>query len=616
MSLRGNGLSQRVARRILGITLVSLIAASAVLAGSAWLDETERLEDLVAQVESAFAPPLTESLWLVDLPQAQSQMRAMTRIEGIAHVSVKLFTGQQFRFSATGVDAGQATFLLRQTTLRHDGLPVATLELAADRRVLVRTVVDHLLQMLSIQALLLALGGYVLFRAVNREATRPLETAAAKLAAWRPGDPSVWLATSNGASDEIATLSTAFGRMQATLADHLAQQEALQRELAQHRDRLGELATTRGRTLSYLEGLEQRALAMSTGLISLPRDMIAPQIRRSLADICRYADLSFAGLLEPDQAALVKLESFWESEESAGLSALPAPLREELGHWARLRQAARSVEVMDGLDTADQGIAGPRAAFVRLGYRALIAIPLQVRDSDHGILILARAVGAPPWSEPEIAFYQLVGQIVASALAQQRSLQQLEATRQDLEAANTELARMSRTDPLTGLGNRRAFDEAHARELSRARRTNNPLALLLLDVDHFKAYNDTLGHADGDVCLAAIAALLREVARRPGDLAARIGGEEFALLLPDTDATGAERLYQELRLSLNRCALPHPASPVGPRVTLSAGIAEYDAAGNETFRDFFAACDAALYAAKRAGRDRCVATTRRGTPAR
>lgn len=616
MSLRGNGLSQRVARRILGITVASLIAASAVLAGSAWLDETERLENLVAQVEDAFAPPLTESLWLVDLPQAESQMRAMTKIEGIARVSVKLFTGQHFRFTAAGADSGRNAFLTHQTTLLHDGRPVATLELAADRRVLLKTVVDHMLQMLAIQALLLALGGYVLFRAVNREATRPLETAAAKLAAWRPGDPALSLATANGASDEIATLSAAFGRMQETLAGHLARQEALQHELAQHRDRLAELATTRGHTLSYLEGLEHRALAMSTGLISLPREMIAPQIRRALADICRYAGLDFAGLLEPDQANTVQLENFWEAAESAGLSALPAALREELGHWVRLRQAAHGVEIMDGLDAASAGAEGARAAFAGLGYRALIAIPLQVRDSDHGILILARTAVAPPWPEPEIAFFQLVGQIVASALAQQRSLQQLEATREDLEAANTELDRMSRTDPLTGLGNRRAFDEARARELSRARRTNTPLALLLLDVDHFKAYNDTLGHAEGDVCLAAIAALLRDVARRPGDLAARIGGEEFALLLPDTDAAGAERLYAELRQTLNRGALPHPASPVGPRVTLSAGIAEYDAAGNETFKDFFAACDAALYAAKHAGRDRCVAAVRQAAATR
>lgn len=616
MSLRGNGLTQRVARRILGITVASLIAASAVLTASAWLDETERLETLVTQVERAFAPPLTESLWLVDLPLAESQMRALTQIEGIAHVSAKLFTGQQFRFAADTSD-GKNAFLVHQTTLRHEGRPVATLELAADRRVLVKTVVAHLLQMLAIQALLLALGGYVLFRSVNREAARPLEYAAAQLAAWRPGDPAVSLAPpGHGRSDEITTLGAAFGRMQETLAGHMARQEALQRELEEHRDRLAELATRRERTLSYLEGLEHRALAMSTGLISLPREMIVPQIRRSLADICQYAGLDLAGRLEPNAEATVGLECFWTSAEPPDLAALPAPLQDDLGHWVRLRQAARGVEIMEDMDNPGATVDGARAAFARLGYRALIALPLQVRDSAHGILILARSSHAPTWPEPEIAFFQLVGQIVASALAQQRALQQLEATRQELESANIELDRMSRTDPLTGLGNRRAFDEARARELSRSRRTNTPLALMLLDVDHFKAYNDTLGHAEGDVCLAAIAALLRDMARRPGDLAARIGGEEFALLLPDTDAAGAERLYAELRHALVRSALPHPASPVSPLLTLSAGIAEYDAASNETYKDFFAASDAALYTAKHAGRDRCVVAVRRAAAAR
>lgn len=616
MSLRGNGLSQRVARRILGITLASLAVASAALATSSWLDETNRLENLVAQIERAFAPPLTESLWLVDLPLAESQLRAMTRIEGIAYVSVKLFTGQQFHFTAAGDDAHSA-FLMRRTTLQHEGRPVATLELAADRRVLVDAVLSHLLQMLSIQGLLLALGGYVLFRTVNREATCPLETAAARLAVWRPGDPAVSLTLPGGdASNEITTLSAAFGRMQETLAGHLAQQQALQHELAQHRDRLAELATSRGRTLSHLEGLEHRALDMSTGLISLPREMIAPQIRHSLADICRYAGLDFAGLLVSAEAAAVHLEKFWEAVASAGLDTLPAPLRDELAHWARLRQAARSVEIMDGLDTVHATADGARAAFAQLGYRALIAIPLQVRDSAHGILILARASVAPPWPEPEIAFFQLVGQIVASALAQQQALQQLEATRQDLEAANAELDRMSRTDPLTGLANRREFDEARIRELNRARRSTHPLTLLLLDVDHFKAYNDTLGHAEGDVCLAALAALLRDFARRPGDLVARIGGEEFVLLLPDTDAAGAERLYAEMRQTLRQRALPHPASPVGALITLSAGIAQYDAAGNQTYKDFFATCDAALYAAKHTGRDRCIVAGQRAAATR
>ncbi|MDP1614055.1 MAG: sensor domain-containing diguanylate cyclase [Sulfuritalea sp.] len=617
MSLRGNGLSQRVARRILGITVASLIAACAMLAGSAWRDETKRLENLVAQIEEAFAPPLSESLWLVDLPQAESQMRAMTKIEGIAHVSVKLFTGQQFRFTAAGVDDGRSAFLVRHATLRHDGHPVATLELAADRRVLVDTVVTNMLQMLFIQALLLALGGYVLFRSMNREATRPLENAATQLSAWRPGDPALSLATPGGGSNEMATLNAAFGRMQATLADHLARQQALQTELAQHRDRLAELATTRGHSLSYLEGLEHRALTMSTGLISLPCDMIAPQISRSLADICRYAGLDFAGLLEPGQTdAAVRLETFWESAQSAGLSALPAALQNELGHWVRLCQAARGVEIMAGLDAADPEAIDARAAFARLGYRALIAIPLQVRDSHHGILILARTAVAPPWPEQEIAYFQLVGQIVASALAQHRALQQLEATRQDLETANAELDRMSRTDPLTGLDNRRAFDAAHARELSRARRGKSRLALVVLDVDHFKDYNDTLGHAEGDVCLAVIAALLREAAQRPADVVARIGGEEFALLLPDTGAAGAKHVYAKLRQALCRRALPHPASPVGPLVTLSAGIAEYDTSGDETFKDFFVACDTALYAAKHGGRDRCVVAERRAVAAR
>ena len=142
-----------------------------------------------------------------------------------------------------------------------------------------------------------------------------------------------------------------------------------------------------------------------------------------------------------------------------------------------------------------------------------------------------------------------------------------------------------------------------------AGRSGLPLTLLVIDVDHFKQYNDTYGHAAGDVCLEAVASCLQATCRRPSDLAARVGGEEFALLLPMTDALGATNLATEFQERLRTRALLHGASPVAATVTCSVGVATVRRdGGGQTPQDLYEQGDENLYAAKRAGRNRMVAT--------
>lgn len=167
------------------------------------------------------------------------------------------------------------------------------------------------------------------------------------------------------------------------------------------------------------------------------------------------------------------------------------------------------------------------------------------------------------------------------------------------------LEQLAALDGLTGIPNRRRFDESYALEWRRCQRAGQPLSLVVADVDHFKAYNDTLGHAAGDRVLQEVAAVLRQCARRPGDLAARYGGEEFVLLLPETGAQEAQMLAEELRAKLEARALAHPASPVGASVTLSIGGASTIPTQAEADPAFFPLADAALYQAKASGRN-CV----------
>ena len=183
----------------------------------------------------------------------------------------------------------------------------------------------------------------------------------------------------------------------------------------------------------------------------------------------------------------------------------------------------------------------------------------------------------------------------------------LARTMQALAHSNHRLKTLVAHDALTGLASRREFDRALARELRRALRSHQPLALVLVDLDHFKRYNDHYGHPAGDSCLQAVARSLRASIQREGDLAARYGGEEFALLLPATDAAGATRVAERLLAEVEALALPHAASPAGI-VTLSLGLAALQptVASPDAAARLLQAADDALYQAKRAGRSRLV----------
>jgi diguanylate cyclase (GGDEF)-like protein len=194
-----------------------------------------------------------------------------------------------------------------------------------------------------------------------------------------------------------------------------------------------------------------------------------------------------------------------------------------------------------------------------------------------------------------------------SARRRERELVRLvEEKTADLQRANEELSRLSLTDPLTGLANRRAFDQTLEKECARLTRTGSQLSLVMLDLDHFKALNDSEGHQRGDEYLVLLGAELIRLARRRIDVAARFGGEEFALILPGTNSADAARLAELARMAIARIELPHPGSPVGSFLTASGGVATATVEGWNTPEKLIAATDRALYRAKRTGRNRVI----------
>ncbi len=159
-------------------------------------------------------------------------------------------------------------------------------------------------------------------------------------------------------------------------------------------------------------------------------------------------------------------------------------------------------------------------------------------------------------------------------------------------------------DPLTQIANRRRFDDTMTLEIKKAKRTGTILSVLLLDIDHFKFYNDTYGHLEGDSCLKKVAAALSTSLKRPKDLAARWGGEEFACLLPNTNAKGAQNVAEVLREAIQNLSIPHKSSPVNEVVTVSVGVVASNPMDDNSFDNLLKRADEALYQAKESGRNR------------
>lgn len=224
-------------------------------------------------------------------------------------------------------------------------------------------------------------------------------------------------------------------------------------------------------------------------------------------------------------------------------------------------------------------------------------------DDRWGVLVVYQCNTPHPWQPWEVEFLQqLAGQLAIA-------IQQAELYRR-LEVANRKLERLATLDGLTGISNRRSFDEALAREWQRALRQQSPLAILVGDIDSFKTYNDRYGHLAGDDCLRQVARSIAQAVKRSTDLTFRYGGEEFAVLLPETQIDGALVVAEGILDTIRGLQIPHAYSPVASIITISLGAASMIPRANMDPSSLVAAADLALFEAKTRGRNRaCVSSS-------
>ncbi len=286
-----------------------------------------------------------------------------------------------------------------------------------------------------------------------------------------------------------------------------------------------------------------------------------------------------------------------------------APLRFATSGAEALKRARESAPALILLDAEMPGVSGFQVCQALKADAALADVPV--------IFVTSHCEPSFEVAGFEIGAADFISKPVTPALVRARVERQLQVRRM-----TDELRRISTVDALTGVANRRRFDDMLGREWLRAKRAGDAIALLLVDVDHFKLFNDCFGHPAGDACLRSVSQALAAFNRRPGDLVARYGGEEFALLLPDTARSGAEHMAHRVLDAVDALRIPHALSPTAPHLTVSVGIACYDEASacwidspadsrNASLGppqcssvDLLEAADKALYSAKHAGRAR------------
>jgi len=237
---------------------------------------------------------------------------------------------------------------------------------------------------------------------------------------------------------------------------------------------------------------------------------------------------------------------------------------------------------------------------VEEGMRSSLTVPLEAMGHEVGFLFFSSQTQHVYTDEHARLLERISGQ-VSLAIEKSRLYDRLLETTRMLEEANKQLERAASTDGLTGVANRRVFDERLETEWRRCRRGGKPLSLLMIDIDHFKRFNDLHGHVAGDECLRAVAATLSTSIARAADLVARYGGEEFGAILPETTEERAVRLAEELRHQIEELALDE-ISPAA-RITISVGVATEIPSEERSLEDLIRSADASLYIAKNEGRN-------------
>ena len=601
-------LRRQVILRVVLLSTIFTLMMTAVLLTLQYREERANAQRQLRFAADSYAATLGNSLWDLDMPGAELQLDALRRFPMVGEVEVISAVGQRLAVgapsNAEGIRAARQEAPLEVVLIRpgHPATSVGTLRLYPDQQAIVRRLLSDAGRILAAELLkgmaLCLLISWLLSRMVTRHLAH-LARHAATLTPSGLDQAVVLRRRGRHTEDELDQLCTAFNALNQGLSTYIRNQQRLEQDIRAHRDGLADMVAVRTRSLEQLKGFHGLVIAILTRLIDLPLAQVSAAIDEGLAVFGQYFAARQATLLmeEAVQGEFVVLNA-WPSlttqSPAVASAASPQRIARRLIPGAMLGDQAP--EVLCVACTLAAGLSSDDSA----AFTALARI--NTRDQRLALLCVSGLAG--PMDADALGLLKLAARVAGNMLDHKTRQADLLDTQQTLHQAIAELDTLSRHDPLTGLANRRQFDTVREMEFERARRLGLPLAVLMCDIDQFKAYNDHFGHGQGDICLRVIAECLGELFNHAHQLPARLGGEEFAVLLPETTPAQALAAAEALRHAVWQRALAHPASSVAARVTISVGVAHLRSS-HADFSQLLRAADAAMYRAKVARRN-CV----------
>ena len=611
---RKHSLGSRLVLATLGFCFLFTVLAVVVQTYSAWNESWSAMDADLTLLEQVYRKTLSKAIWEMDRDALQTHIDSTAQVAVVGNITLKIHSGARAaEIMQRSADGWQPSTLAPTHHLDLVYEPfaggaenVGELTLAGDERVLwahLRSEVKNIVITQLLQSLLLAGLIMLLF---NRTVTVHVQQIARHLGQLSPDNmqQTLQLVRDPHHQDELTLLEAGVNALQVKLADHPEQLRTYEQELGAHRDHLAELVRARTADLERLTDAQQLVLGLSNRLIHAPHETFEASQRACLAEVAQRLQASHALWLVPgSNHGGYQVFAEWHPQGADALLAghpavtslaqTPTHLaREELVFFFSQAEMQRSL----GADEA--------AVFTSQPVGASALALLRSDGEDYGILFIGKPLGHGDWPPEDRALLAMTAQMLLHSVRHQAQFVSILAVQEALRTANHQLEILSRHDPLTGLSNRRHFDEMKADEFQRALRSGQPLSLVVCDVDFFKALNDHSGHAAGDQCLRAVAQAMSATITRSGDALARIGGEEFAILLPATSEAAAWQVADRLRTAVVDLHIAHPASAAGPWVTISIGLAQMQPGRTKDFDALFDAADQALYRAKANGRNR------------